>query len=209
MRARDVATVWGDWANEMADMFDSLVDTMTPQERRRRHRPQRTDRRDGCGDCSPDTCHCDCCVYDADLVVYTRLHERRVVPIRISNERTRERTITLDLSDFRTGGGRPAPITAAIVTPKEFTLGACEHQDAILVLGVGIDADGNVGNVEKTGVEAPSLIAIAQPGDVDDCVVAYADLRIQGCDVRPVRVAVAIVPRDCDVHEVHCVCGCC
>jgi hypothetical protein len=45
--------------------------------------------------------------------------------------------------------------------------------------------------------------------DVDDCLVAVADLRIQGCDTRPLRIAVAILPRDCNRYEVHCGDRCC
>jgi hypothetical protein len=45
--------------------------------------------------------------------------------------------------------------------------------------------------------------------DVDDCLVAVADLRIQGCETRPLRIAVAILPRDCSRYEVHCGDRCC
>ena len=46
-------------------------------------------------------------------------------------------------------------------------------------------------------------------GDVDDCLVAVADLRLVGCDHRPLRIAVAILPRDCDPFRVSCGCTCC
>lgn len=45
--------------------------------------------------------------------------------------------------------------------------------------------------------------------DVDDCHVAVADLCVQGCDHRPIRVAVAVLPRDCGPYEVACDCSCC
>lgn len=45
--------------------------------------------------------------------------------------------------------------------------------------------------------------------DVDECHVAVADLRISGCDVRPIRIAVAVLPRDCGAFEVECGCTCC
>ncbi len=204
MRASDVATAWGELANDMAAMFDALVDTWAPQDtrarrqRRRSHRPQRKLRSDACTGCAPSSCHCDCCVYDADLVVYARYGEFRVVPVRISNERTRERLITLDLSDFRTSGGRPAPVNGEIGPSQEFTLEACERQDVILTLRLGSHGDSLAEWREEHGSQ-----------DVDGCLVAYADLRIHGCDVRPVRIAVAISPRDCDAYEVHCACGCC
>ncbi len=57
----------------------------------------------GCGRCGDD-CHCMCCVDGADLVVETRLGERRVVTLEVVNERRRERDITLELGAFTTQG---------------------------------------------------------------------------------------------------------
>ncbi len=45
--------------------------------------------------------------------------------------------------------------------------------------------------------------------DVDDCHVAIADLRVQGCDTRPIRLAVAVLPRDCGPYPIRCACRCC
>jgi hypothetical protein len=45
--------------------------------------------------------------------------------------------------------------------------------------------------------------------DVDECVVAYGDLRFGGCDNRPLRIAVSTLPRDCHAYHVRCSCGCC
>ena len=45
--------------------------------------------------------------------------------------------------------------------------------------------------------------------DVTTCAVSYADLQIKGCDLRSVRIAVAVLPRDCDAYKVDCACGCC
>ena len=55
-----------------------------------------------------------CCVEGADLVVETRLGERRVVTLEVVNERRRERDITLDLGPFTTRGGSPAPVVGAV-----------------------------------------------------------------------------------------------
>ena len=223
----EMASAWNDWAEEMADVFDNLVGTVTerrPRRPGRQHHKRRHRRPARCGECVPDSCHCDCCVYDADLVVYTRVGEQRVVPIRISNERTRTRHITLELSEFTTSGGSPAPVAGKIVTPTEFDLEACERQDAVVVINVGWMSGATATIVSEREAVINSMVemppaaeATDQPDDegrrrlrdVDDCVVAYADLRIQGCDVRPVRIAVAILPRDCDAYEVHCACGCC
>ena len=44
---------------------------------------------------------------------------------------------------------------------------------------------------------------------VDSCKVAYATLRAEGCTIRPLVIAVAVLPESCDAHEASCVCGCC
>lgn len=213
----DMASAWTGLATDMAGAFDSFLSTMTetPAVSRRHHRRPEREHRSRCGECRSDRCHCDCCVYDADLVVYARYGERRVVPIRITNERTRTRHITLELSEFATSGGSPSPVTGTIVTRTEFDLEACEREDAVVVIGLA----GKMGAVtiketsaireSLTKVESSTARVNVELPDVDDCHVAYADLRVQGCDVRPLRVAVAVLPRDCDAHEVHCACGCC
>jgi hypothetical protein len=212
--------------------------------------------------CGPDPCHCSCCIGDADVVVYTRVGETRVVPINIENHRKRERNISLDLGEFRTKGGSDSPVTGRLVTPSEFVLGPCAEHEAILVVQVGSgDAKpspqpqpqpgpgpgvpipgtpaGDVDIEEKTkaelldiarelGVTGASSMTKAELAealartiaerddvpsrnlpDVDDCHVAVADLCIRGCDVRPVRIAVAVLPRDCNTYDIHCDCACC
>jgi hypothetical protein len=156
----------------------------------------------GCGDspcgCREDACACRCCIGDADLVVRTRVGERRVVPLTIVNERRRERDVQLALGEFQTRGGNAAPVKGEI-TPTTFTLAACSEQQAVLVVEVVANQLGT-----KAAVDQPRTLP-----DVDDCTVAYADLTVTGCDRRPLRIAVAVLPRDCDTHRVGCGCGCC
>jgi hypothetical protein len=150
----------------------------------------------GSGGCAPrDDCHCRCCVVDADLVVHTRLGERRIVPITLTNDRRREREVSLELSDFTTRGGSPAQVSGRVVGPERFTLAACSEREVVLAISVDLDADGDADR--------------EQLRDVDDCVVAYGDLRIVGCDNRAVRIAVSVLPRDCDAHRVRCERHCC
>lgn len=158
-----------------------------------------------CRDCYRDECHCRCCVVNADLVVNARLGERRVVPVTIENNRRREREIRLELSDFTTRGGSRTAITGRLATPAEFTLRSCEEREAVIVIDVDAqqNGEGDDGNERGDDVERGEL------PDVDDCVVAYADLRVVGCDNRPVRIAVAVLPRDCHSYPVDCSCGCC
>ena len=130
-----------------------------------------------------------CCVDGADLVVETRLGERRVVTLEVVNERRRERDITLELGAFTTRGGSPAPVAGAVDGATTFKLAPCSEHLVTIVIEVGTDREG--------------------PRDVDDCLVAWSDLKVEGCDIRPVRIAVAILPRDCGAYRVRCACGCC
>lgn len=145
--------------------------------------------------CKPD-CQCQCCIVDADLLVYARVGERHIVPVVIENNRRRERTIELQLSDWSHPKEQPVDVVAQIMAPTHFTLAACAEQAVILA----IDVKPNAGSTDKPRNELT---------DVDQCTVCYADLRVKGCDLRAIRVAVAILPRDCDEYVVDCGCGCC
>lgn len=46
-------------------------------------------------------------------------------------------------------------------------------------------------------------------GTVDSCTVGYATLRAEGCMVRPLVIALAVLPNDCGAHRAGCQCGCC
>jgi hypothetical protein len=63
----------------------------------------------------------------------------------------------------------------------------------------------DVGGAELAGKSAKDRTL----PDVDDCLVAVGDLRVEGCDIRSVRIAVAILPRDCSPYEIECGCCCC
>ena len=186
----------------------------------------------GCGDkcecrsCRRDDCHCRCCIVDADLVVHTRLGERRVVPILMENDRRREKEVELDLSEFKTRGGSRTSIVAA-VTPPKFVLGPCEEREILVLIEVRPEErDGDdKPDAEPKSKAAASRAAKAEHAeavraviasrdddtliDVDECVVAYGDLRFGGCDNRPLRIAVSVLPRDCHAYHVRCSCGCC
>jgi len=166
-------------------------------EHHRRHHP--------CRRCGSDPCECFCCLGDVDLAVYARLGERRVVPIAVENERRREKSVKLELSDWTTRGGNPGPVQTARLEPQEFTLAPCGEQDVVLVVEVQpAEQAGAVTRDAVAGDEGPSRLP-----DVDGCEVVTADLRLVGCDRRPIRIAVAVLPRDCDPYGVHCGCTCC
>jgi hypothetical protein len=151
-----------------------------------------------CPRCGPDPCDCFCCIGDVDLAVYARAGEQRVIPIVVENERRRDKQITLDLSNWTSKGGKESPVSTLLLTPRELTLAPCESKEILLVVRASdIDQQGE-DNQDRTRIP-----------DVDDCVVAVADLRLEGCDHRPLRIAVAILPRTCDPYRVECGCSCC
>lgn len=146
-----------------------------------------------CPRCEQSDCSCQCCVADSDLLVQARAGERRIIPITIENQWRREREVTLELSGWTEVAG--VTVTGRMVTTGSVTIPPCgEERTSIIVEIIGANST----NDERKDI-----------GDVKDCQVSYADLRVTGCDVRPIRIAVAILPRDCDDYVVDCRCGCC
>ena len=146
---------------------------------------------------SYDPCHCKCCIVDADLVAYARLGERRLLPIVIENRWRRERPVKLELSDFTSRGGKASPVRAKLMADAgEYTLPPCGQLSVVLLFESSLD---------DAELEQAKLGQV----DVDDCLVSYADLRVIGCDIRPLRIAVALLPRDCSPYVVECSCECC
>lgn len=192
--ARDVMRPW-------ADAFDSWrggVEEMVART------GNMTRSRDGCGcpcpedDCQRDECQCSCCVADSDLVVEARVGEQRVVPIIIENKWRRKREIEVQLSDWHCGDS-DLKIDGRIVDPLKFTIEPCGEHKLTLVVEIGGRGSPN----DSTGTTD------RMPKDVETCVVCYADLRIKGCDVRPIRIAVAVLPCDCGAYRVDCCQACC
>jgi hypothetical protein len=156
----------------------------------------------GCRHCGSDQCQCVCCIGDVDFAIYSRVGEQRVIPIALENDRHRDKQIALELSPWTTRGGKAAPVDTVSLDPMTFTLPSCGEQKIKLVV--------NVHTVEGQGAKGTGDVpARAAELDVDDCLVAIADLRVTGCDNRSIRLAVAILPRDCDPYTVTCGCSCC
>jgi hypothetical protein len=97
-------------------------------------------------------------------------------------------------------------VTGRLATPAEFTLASCEERDAVVVIETEQRDDGEG---QPKPEEAHARGEERRLPDVDDCVVAYADLRVVGCDTRPIRIAVAVLPRDCHSYPVDCASACC
>jgi hypothetical protein len=178
---------------------------------------------DGCGcgcrerHCSD--CHCECCVCDADVLVHARCGEVRRIPVTFENDSRRDRQVKLELEKFVTAGGRELKWVTQL-SDTEFTLKPCDEKTIIVSVLVRCDT--------FTGDQTPATPTPVEPnrpaggldvnrqaataerlGSVDRCEVAYATLRAEGCSVRPVVLAVAVLPDDCDDYRRPCSCGCC
>jgi len=169
-----------------------------------------------CPECGQDECYCRCCIGDADLVVYARLFELRVIPITLVNERRREKNIRLELSEFRTRGGDTLGVRGVIIPPTEFVLPPCGEAQVIIAVETnpaGQELPPGSTSEQPQGIARFQTAAAAAEGrkipDVDECRVLYADLRVEGCDIRPIRIALALLPRDCDEYVIDCGCTCC
>jgi hypothetical protein len=181
------------WANAYDNWRSGVADLVRPA-------PAPASRaRCGCPACNPDPCGCKCCVSDADLVIEARLGEQRIIPVTIENHWRRERDIELELSSW-TKIGDNIPVAANILSATAFKLAPCG--EAHVVIGVSV---GPAVAVSTDGQRDPANLI----PDVDRCLVSYADLRIKGCDLRSIRIAVAVLPRDCDAYTADCDCGCC
>ena len=186
----------------------------------------------GCGD--DDDCRCECCIVDADIVVYARCGEVRVIPIEIENETRKDREdVELEVSEFRSGGGRELPWKAALSQKGPLAIRGCDSVKLELLVGVVCGRESTVVGREvdqpketpremkekKAAVgaeEAPAtqLVRMAtnvrdRTGGVDSCTVGYVTVRVGGCLVRPIVVAVAVLPDDCGAYTATCSCGDC
>lgn len=149
-------------------------------------------------------CRCDCCIDDADLVVYARVGEQRIVPISVENPRRREVAVELELSPFASHCGPSHLNVVASISPARATIEPCGVLNVALVVAVRAPE-------QQTDVSPVQTGAAANAGDVDRCQTLYTDLRVIGCGNRPVRIALAVLPLDCLAYRIECArvgCGC-
>lgn len=176
------------------------------------------------GPCDHHDCTCDCCVSaDADVVVYARCGETRIVTIEIDNDTRREREgVTFEVGDVRTSGGRLLPWAVQLDQQGPVTLEPCSRTTLLLQVTIRCGENEDVGD---SGGSAPSArrrasrgtegeVAVAErvatkTPDVDHCEVGYATVTVRGCLLRPIVVAIAVLPRQCGAHRVMCSCSCC
>jgi hypothetical protein len=169
----------------------------------------------GCRRHGDHDCQCTCCIVDADYVVYARCEERRVIPIQVDNDTRRAReNVTIDVSDVRTSGGRVLPWKAAVLPRESVTIEACSTTEIDLVVEIDCTEGKDQGKQapRKAAARAEQQQAVVEGReriDVDDCEVGYVSIRLEGCLVRPIVVAIAVLPRDCDAFHTGCSCSCC
>jgi hypothetical protein len=183
----------------------------------------------GCGDV------CDCCVPEADVIVRARAGEVRVVPFLLHNPWRREREVSLEVGPWHGCDGDDLEVRA-VLEEEKVVLAPCEDRVVRLLISTrGTKDDGSSSSRAAAAVgqdvpeDAPAAVptksaraaaaAAREPvdvvvgtrgrtDDVDSCVSAYADVRFEGC-ARPQRVAVVVLPAECDAVDVGCDCGCC
>ena len=190
------ANLWLEsWNRAWSGMYDTWLQAVNtswapfyPQQPAQSRHMQR------CQDCEQIDCDCCCCIGEADLLVHARVGENRVVPLVIENDSHRERQIELELSDWESRSNQQeVKISAKLLSPNVFTLAPCSEEKVILMAQIA-----QIRDSEKAAIH-----------DVTGCQVYYADLRVKGCDIRPVRIALAVLARDCAPLTIECRCGCC
>ncbi len=185
--------------------------------------------------CHGTCCHdaCDCCVPEADVVVRARAGEMRVVPFRLHNPWRREREVSLEIGPWHVCSGDDDLEVRAVLEEDRIVLKPCEDRVVRLLISTrGTNGDGWSSTRNSTDDNDPAepADAPAKPAkparaagrkpvdvavdttrrttDVAACGSAYADVRFEGC-ARPQRVALVVLPAECDAVEVGCDCGCC
>lgn len=192
----------------------------------------------GCGgkshqDCG---CHCECCVTDADVLIHARCAELRRIPLTFENDTRRDKPVTLELGKFLSQGGKDLGWSAQL-TETQFTLRPCDENTVSLLVAIRCKTDDDTQtpnpntpstnvpganpatgaaaekpqvSVNREAIGGVDLSAIeSRLGSVDRCEVGYATIRAEGCLTRPIVVAVAVLPEDCDSFRHPCGCGCC
>jgi hypothetical protein len=179
--------------------------------------------------CDSHDCHCECCISDdADVVVYARCGEVRVVPIEVENDTRREREdVSFAVSEVRTAGGRQLPWQVKLDPAEPQTLEACSRTVIDLLVAVECEGrDPDTGDDKPNDQPAPSSRTAKKAAaskeataptrtddrrraDVDECEVGYVTVRAEGCFIRPIVVAIAVVPKRCDAYHTGCSCSCC
>ena len=172
---------------------------------------------------------CDCCIVDADIVVFGHCGEVRVVPIEVANDSRKIReNVDVQVSEVRSGGGRVLAWPTLIQPKGPLNLEPCRTTRLELLVHIACgDESGRAGSAPSgaaedasTPEEAPAKEDASSDAfatlaaqrdlcsDVDRCEVGYTTIRLDGCLVRPIVVAIAVLPLGCESYRVGCSCAC-
>jgi hypothetical protein len=205
------------WMNDTSAAYQEMWRNARPGTPTVERAPSRSHADCGCTERHCD-CHCECCVCDADVLVHARCGEVRRIPVTFENDTRREKPVTLELGKFVTAGGRDLEWSAAL-SETSIKLRPCGEATVFLTVRITCQRNGdeqgedrpNEGERPTQGGANPSAAAAVDTrfGSVDRCEVGYATIRAEGCLTRPIVVAVAVLPDDCDTYRHPCGCGCC
>jgi hypothetical protein len=189
------------WMSDAAATYQNVLRGYTNPTTQRPGRSGHQGHECGCGsEC--DDGHCECRVCDADVLVHARCGELRRIPVTFANDTRRERPVKLTIDPFKTSAGRDLKWTVTL-SETEFALGPCGEQTVTAAVQVRCDTSSEGKPNDPEGERG------SRSGSVDHCEVGYARLHAEACLVRPIVLAVAVLPDDCDAYRRPCGCGCC
>ena len=192
--------LYSDPASSMQPMMN-VMDTLSTMMRGMGSSGTRSRRKHDC-DCErwEKDCACSCCIRCADVVEYARCGEVRRIPVTFDNDTRREREINLQLGSFATESGQDVVWTASL-SETAFKLPPCGEKTILVSVNVDCEGMNRSPNQDRQADRKDGPIAI------DNCKVVYATLRADGCTIRPLVLAVAVLPDHCGAHGIGC--GCC
>ena len=135
--------------------------------------------------------------------------ERRVIPIEVRNPTHRDVSVSVDPGPWTSCDGNQVAVQSVVRPGAEVTIAGCSSHEFLLVVEVGGVTQDPDKPQDPGKPQDP-----ATPGDVyrqgvplRSCATLTSDVRINGCGTT-LRVAINVLPLDCDPVEVTC-CGCC
>lgn len=179
----------------MAAIFDPAANAVASDYRRQQG---------GCCHDEQEDCSCNCCIQCADVVQYAYCSETRKIPITFDNDTRRERQVSLQMGGFSTDSGNQLPWKASLSETK-FTLGPCSRKSIFIAVNIDCGQGSSTEDSASTGAAGN----VPRIGTVESCRVGYARLVADGCLIRPIIVAIAVLPDHCRAHRISCLCGCC
>jgi hypothetical protein len=194
-------TAYSNMVSGMSSLYQPYMDMLqgrsaNPMTARRRQHDD-----GGCRSHSHEhDCHCSCCIRCADVVEYARCDEVRLIPVTFENDTRREREVKLELGPFVTESGKQ--LWQGAISESSFKLPPCGEKTVLVRVQVTCGSSDRQ-ETDDTGASGQTSRT------VDSCTVGYATLRAEGCTIRPLVIALAVLPNDCGAHHAGCQCGCC